>query len=90
MINDFSVSFIFGVVWSIPVALAAILLPRSKALGAMNGIALIAILGALGLRIAARIEGDITGYILSTISLQWEVVAAAALLLRLGVRRRID
>ena len=56
----------------------------------MNGIALIAILGALGLRIAARIEGDITGYILSTISLQWEVVAAAALLLRLGVRRRID
>ena len=88
--NDFSVSLLFGVGWSIPVALAAILLPRNKALGAMNGIALTAILGVLGLRIAARIEGDITGYILNMISLQWEVVAAAALLLRLGVRRRID
>lgn len=88
--NDFSVSLLFGVGWSIPVALAAILLPRNKALGAMNGIALTAILGVLGLRIAARIEGDITGYILNMISLQWEVVAAAALLLRLGVRRRIE
>ncbi len=88
--NDFSVSLLFGVGWSIPVAIAAILLPRRKALSAMNGIALIAVLGALGLRIAARIEGDIMGYILSMISLQWEVVAAVALLLRLGVRRRID
>lgn len=90
MINDFSVSLLFGIGWSIPVSLAAILLPRKKALGAMNGIALIAVLAALGLRIAARIEGDIMGYVLSMISLQWEVIAAAALLLRLGVRRRID
>lgn len=55
----------------------------------MNGIALIAILIALGLRIYGRIEGDISGYILTMAALQCEVVTAAALLMRLWVKRRI-
>ena len=41
--SDYFAALVFGVFWSVPVALAAILLPRGKALGLMNGIALIAI-----------------------------------------------
>ena len=87
--DDFFLSLAFGAAWSIPVAVTAILLPRGKALGLMNGIALIAILTALGLRISGRIEGDISGYILVMVATQCEVVAAAALLMRLWVRRRL-
>ena len=54
----------------------------------MNGIALLGIVIAIGLRIAARIEGDISGYLMIVSATQWEVIAAAALILRL-IRRRI-
>ena len=86
--DDFVVSHVLGVAWSLPVAIGAILLPRRTALGLMNGIALIGILIAIGLRIAARIEGDISGYLMIVSATQWEVIAAAALILRL-IRRRI-
>lgn len=89
LMNDFFLSLAFGAAWSIPVAVTAIILPRGKALGLMNGIALIAILIALGLRIYGRVEGDISGYILTMAALQCEVVTAAALLMRLWVKRRI-
>lgn len=88
--SDLRFNIIAGLAWGVPVVVAAMLLPRGRALWAMNGVALVATLCALGLRIGGAVIGDIAGYFYHSISLQFQIVAAVALVTRLHVRRRID
>lgn len=83
-------SIVGGIAWSVLLAITSLLLPRARALWFLNGVALWGILISVGLNIAARLDGDIAGYFYVLMALQFEIVGAAALVLRLIVRRRID
>ncbi|WP_273501794.1 hypothetical protein [Paracoccus sphaerophysae] len=88
--SDFTFSIVGGIAWSVLLALTSLLLPRARALWFLNGVALWGILISVGLNIAARLDGDIAGYFYVLMALQFQIVGAAALVLRLIVRRRID